>query len=1003
MKGFSFVGEVSATSRTLIVIFSVLILSTNALAISGIICDEEWSGEVLLTGDVTIPGGCKLTILPGTVIKAQPDTDDQQGGVDPERIEIIVDGGTLVAKGSADQRIVFTSAAADEKKEKGDWYGLRFITASASTVVQYCTVQYGVNGVSVEQGTLSNIEQWTVENCSENGVSFVSGATLTDCTICNNGKYGVWLQQAGRLSQCTVSGNGDDGVHGTADYTTVIEGQSRIESNTGDGFEGGSITARDSQFLSNKEYGIYVSSKPTSAVVSCTLNSNGMSGLYAYGDSISNRGITVSNTNVSGNGNNGLSVKARAGSYAPHSDGWRLTFSGNTITGNGNHGIRLLGKSGASTGINNWKVTIHNNVINGNGRNAVLFYGGDSGTVEGWALTIAQNQMQNNGDCGILFRYELGSYEGLSWKNWSVEVTDNNRVLSNGGDGIGMSGTLRTGASINTANWNMKVSGNFFQHNGRHGVNLPGDGTWTADIADNSIQASGRSGVYVVGAKSLSIQQNCLHDNVEAGIWLASAPALVDMTLNTISGESVYGVRIDSAAKEIEEVTGMEYNNFVNDGLYVFDNGSATGVVAPNNYWGTTDESEIEGKIHDCKDDDTLGCVNYKPFLTEPPPGCEDSIAPAAVTSLSLFNLTSNSVTLKWTAPGDDGNVGTAAQYDIRYSTSEITDENSWNAAIECEDEPAPQPAGSEETFKVTDLSPFTIYYFALKTADEVPNWSDLSNVAVGKTTAKTGDVSGDETVSAYDAALILQYVVGLRDDFPVDTMTSPSTTAPRNYVLSLPSLTVKANGRIQAPIAINDAGLTAGVLSLKYDATILKAVSVTPQMLLNGSYWQANTDLDGEVRFAFASAEPTKGQGNLLIVEFEVLPNTEGKTSPLTLDNIDLSNSLTITRINGSVTVLPSKFALLQNYPNPFNPETWIPFKLAQDASVTIRIYNTEGKLIRAITLGSKQAGIYITKDAAAYFSGRDSFGEKVASGIYFYTLQAGEFRATRKMVIVK
>ena len=100
---------------------------------------------------------------------------------------------------------------------------------------------------------------------------------------------------------------------------------------------------------------------------------------------------------------------------------------------------------------------------------------------------------------------------------------------------------------------------------------------------------------------------------------------------------------------------------------------------------------------------------------------------------------------------------------------------------------------------------------------------------------------------------------------------------------------------------------------------------------------------------------------------------------------------------------MLPSHTTLLQNYPNPFNPETWIPFKLAQNTPVTINIYDTKGQLIRTIALGNKPAGVYVTKDKAAYWDGRDSLGEKVASGAYFYTLQAGDFRTVRKMVILK
>ncbi len=100
---------------------------------------------------------------------------------------------------------------------------------------------------------------------------------------------------------------------------------------------------------------------------------------------------------------------------------------------------------------------------------------------------------------------------------------------------------------------------------------------------------------------------------------------------------------------------------------------------------------------------------------------------------------------------------------------------------------------------------------------------------------------------------------------------------------------------------------------------------------------------------------------------------------------------------------LLPKHTVLLQNYPNPFNPDTWLPYQLTTDAPVTISIYNTKGQLVRKLHLSNQRAGIYGTKDEAAYWDGRDSSGEKVASGVYFYTLQAGEFRATRKMGILK
>ncbi len=165
------------------------------------------------------------------------------------------------------------------------------------------------------------------------------------------------------------------------------------------------------------------------------------------------------------------------------------------------------------------------------------------------------------------------------------------------------------------------------------------------------------------------------------------------------------------------------------------------------------------------------------------------------------------------------------------------------------------------------------------------------------------GDTSGDGTISALDAALILQYVIGLIDKFPA---TSPISQAGQKYI-----------------------------------------------------------------------------SGEITIDELDRMLQKWGYPSVFKL--LGLENQL------------------LQNYPNPFNPDTWIPFKLAQNAPVTINIYDTKGRLIRAITLGSKQAGAYVTKDRAAYWDGRDNLGEKISSGAYFYTFRAGNFKATRKMLIVK
>ena len=101
--------------------------------------------------------------------------------------------------------------------------------------------------------------------------------------------------------------------------------------------------------------------------------------------------------------------------------------------------------------------------------------------------------------------------------------------------------------------------------------------------------------------------------------------------------------------------------------------------------------------------------------------------------------------------------------------------------------------------------------------------------------------------------------------------------------------------------------------------------------------------------------------------------------------------------------TAVPLETALLPNYPNPFNPETWIPYDLAGDSDVTIHIYNVRGETVRQLSLGYQHAGSYRSQSRAAYWDGRNAVGEPVASGVYFYTLQAGQMKATRQMVILK
>ena len=157
-----------------------------------------------------------------------------------------------------------------------------------------------------------------------------------------------------------------------------------------------------------------------------------------------------------------------------------------------------------------------------------------------------------------------------------------------------------------------------------------------------------------------------------------------------------------------------------------------------------------------------------------------------------------------------------------------------------------------------------------------------------------------------------------------------------------------------------------------------------------NKLYW---TEANGSIRRANLNGKNIQN-----VVSGLVSPNA------LVLGNV---NAGPAAPTNGSLasfeTATPDGTLLFSNYPNPFNPETWIPYHLAEPADVTLTIYAVDGKIVRRLDLGYQAAGFYQRKSRAAYWDGRNNGGERVASGLYFYTLTAGDFSATQKMLIQK
>jgi len=195
----------------------------------------------------------------------------------------------------------------------------------------------------------------------------------------------------------------------------------------------------------------------------------------------------------------------------------------------------------------------------------------------------------------------------------------------------------------------------------------------------------------------------------------------------------------------------------------------------------------------------------------------------------------------------------------------------------------------------------------------------------------------------------------------------------------------------------------------LDYDGTPLagKLVYLSVYGVENSLPLSCVTTSDGFCCFDLGNLKTTSGEpfkyhpGDLICVS--VTADEPLLTAKLDGAGVQFIGDIVIPKFIAHIAGRPEHNELLQNFPNPFNPETWIPFKLNDEGKATIEIYNLNGTLVKRLSLGHLKPGYYLSPDKAAYWDGRNRLGETVASGVYFYMLRMGEFRAVRKMVVLR
>ena len=273
-----------------------------------------------------------------------------------------------------------------------------------------------------------------------------------------------------------------------------------------------------------------------------------------------------------------------------------------------------------------------------------------------------------------------------------------------------------------------------------------------------------------------------------------------------------------------------------------------------------------------------------------------------------------------------------------------------------------------------------TVQGLAIDAADGKLYWTNgWGKVQRGLTNGKYQDVvTGLSTSTAL--------AIGRANTATAATPTTPATktTAANKY---------DVNGDGTVDVKDSDAlivAVAAGITDAKYDVNgdgkvdINDVIAVTANR--NGGAAGAPTLLG--MKFSALEVDRLQEQIDLLVAT-----NDRSPAAMRTL--VYLQQLIVMAR--------PEKTQLLANYPNPFNPETWIPYELATDTDVTLTIYNAQGVVIRTLQLGQQSAGYYTDRERAAYWDGRNSQGEQVASGVYFYQLETDEMSSLRKMVILK
>ncbi|BFM06370.1 right-handed parallel beta-helix repeat-containing protein [Halioxenophilus aromaticivorans] len=547
--------------------------------------DETWSNTVQITGDITVPVGTTLTVEPGTTIQFQALSDDQGGGSESSRPELIVEGD-LVALGTQAAPIVLTSNAASPAA--GDWGGIHQNGGDVS--LAYTTVQYSTVGLeySAEGGVITSV------SISDSTIADTTGAGIT-ASASNSAVVTLDVQNT---SLSNIGGTGIYGWSTTAGSLTATITDSQLQTVGGHGVD---LSPQDSDSNTNL----------TVTVTGSTLGAIALDGFRFGSPNGYSRGlhsITAINNTLSNIGDNGIWVY-----YLDE-----VSLEDNDLSGVGEYGIYLFKYGSATEG----DVTILGNSLDTSGRGGIYSYFVNTSSQHIASHLIDNNTVLNATGTGIYVYNQLYT-EALSVSGNSVNGAASNgrgidliiqnytqqsvQVNDNEVQGAERAGLVITQNNSET-NSPPLIRGNRVFNNGSDGSYTGLSLSWDSnsqvpELSLNEVFNNSGYGIGVTSAGGVSVVYNSVYDNNTAGgtgsdvghgLWL-DAGGVARVHQNRIEGSTGYG-------------------------LY---NSSAVAVAADHNWWGSTITSEMASGnnpknisgVYDIYDDGSKGAVSYLPWL----------------------------------------------------------------------------------------------------------------------------------------------------------------------------------------------------------------------------------------------------------------------------------------------------------------------------------------------------------------------------------------------------